>query len=63
MLQGGGHELAVAADHADGVARARLVRPNIAFICIGLPTYDGYEVCGRIRDEFGRAITLVALAG
>jgi CheY-like chemotaxis protein len=35
----------------------------VAFIDIGLPGIDGYEVARRLRDEHGSGIYLVALTG
>ncbi len=39
------------------------VRPDIAFVDIGLPGYDGYEVARRVRADLGPAVVLVALTG
>ena len=59
-----GHRVAEAGDGEAGVARAVEVRPDIAFIDIGLPTIDGYEVARRVRAELGAATPrLVALSG
>lgn len=38
-------------------------RPDIAFVDIGLPGYDGFEVARRVRADLGAAIVLVALTG
>jgi CheY-like chemotaxis protein len=58
-----GHEVRVAADGAEAVAVARTFRPHIAFIDIGMPRLDGYEVADRIRRMDGPPIVLVALTG
>ena len=48
----------------DGIARAIEAPPEIAFIDIGLPTIDGYEVARRVRAQLGAATPrLVALSG
>jgi signal transduction histidine kinase len=59
-----GHQVIEAGDGEAGVARVLEARPDIAFIDIGLPTIDGYEVARRIRAALGaRAPRLVALSG
>jgi signal transduction histidine kinase len=59
-----GHRVLEAGDGEAGVARAVESRPDIAFIDIGLPTIDGYEVARRVRAELGAATPrLVALSG
>ncbi len=59
-----GHVVHSAARGADGVALVLSQRPDIAFIDIGLPDVDGYEVARQIRARPGsRAPTLVALSG
>ena len=42
---------------------AKSFRPHIAFIDIGMPRLDGYEVADRIRRMDGPRIVLVALTG
>jgi two-component system, sensor histidine kinase len=65
MLELMGHRVEVAADGASGVRLAAAAPgPDVAFIDIGLPGFDGYEVARRIREAPGRrAIVLVALTG
>jgi signal transduction histidine kinase/ActR/RegA family two-component response regulator len=58
-----GHQVAVAEDGLTGVQRAEEFRPEIAFIDIGLPGLDGYEVARRIRQLLGDAVCLIALTG
>lgn len=59
-----GHRVLEAGDGETGVMRAVEGRPDIAFVDIGLPTIDGYEVARRIRAELGAATPrLVALSG
>ncbi|HWO21553.1 MAG TPA: response regulator [Kofleriaceae bacterium] len=59
----GGHEVIEAADGPEGVERALEGAPDIAFVDIGLPTIDGYEVARRLRARAARPIRLVALSG
>jgi signal transduction histidine kinase len=59
-----GHEVFTAGDGVEGVRVALDTRPDIAFIDIGLPGRDGYEVARLIRaDEGGGDLLLVALTG
>jgi two-component system, sensor histidine kinase len=59
-----GHRVLEAGDGETGVMRAVEGHPDIAFVDIGLPTIDGYEVARRVRAELGAAAPrLVALSG
>jgi CheY-like chemotaxis protein len=59
-----GHEVQAASDGLSAVDTALAMLPDIAFIDIGLPGIDGYEVARRIRaDPKGRELKLVALTG
>jgi two-component system, chemotaxis family, CheB/CheR fusion protein len=63
VLELGGHDVAVAHDGAEGVARARALKPEVVLCDIGLPGLDGYEVARRIRADPTIAPTLIALTG
>jgi CheY-like chemotaxis protein len=59
-----GHEVATAYTAAAALETAERLQPEVAFIDIGLPQMDGYEVARRLRaSERCRAIKLVALTG
>ncbi|WP_437964150.1 ATP-binding protein [Sorangium sp. So ce260] len=59
-----GHEVTVAADGLEGVSKLLELRPEVAFVDIGLPGIDGYEVARRARAApGGEALYLVALSG
>ncbi len=58
-----GHEAVGAADGPDGVRRALEEHPDVVFVDIGLPGFDGYEVARRLRAGLGRGPVLVALTG
>lgn len=59
-----GHVVYEASDGPDGVSAAQHYRPDVVFIDIGLPGFDGYECCRRIRSsEGGRSFHLLALTG
>jgi CheY-like chemotaxis protein len=61
LLELKGHEVAVAADGAEGVRVALEFRPEVALIDLGLPLLDGLEVCRRVRAALGGQVFLVAL--
>jgi len=59
-----GHETRVAFDGPSGLDTAAGFRPDIAFLDIGLPAMDGYELARRIRSELDAPnLRLVALTG
>jgi PAS domain S-box-containing protein len=59
-----GHETRVAYDGPSGLDTAAGFRPDIAFLDIGLPAMDGYELARRIRSELDAPnLRLVALTG
>lgn len=57
-----GHQVRVAHDAPAALSEARAFDPEIAFLDIGLPTINGYELAGRLR-EVSSATVLVALSG
>jgi signal transduction histidine kinase/ActR/RegA family two-component response regulator len=64
VLEMAGHEVAVAGNGPDGIAAARVSKPEVVLCDIGLPGMDGYEVARRIRaDASLRGTFLVALSG
>ena len=63
MLSLRGHAVAVASDGVVAVSLAASLRPQIAFIDIGMPRMDGYEAARQIRQALGRDVVLVALTG
>ena len=64
LLELMGHRVAAAADGLAGLDRALEFMPDVAFIDLGLPGIDGYELVRRLRaTEGGRAMYLVALTG
>jgi len=63
-LESSGHSVACAADGPSGIEAARRFEPDIAFVDIGLPGIDGYEVARALRaSSRGEDIVLVALTG
>ena len=63
-LQGKGYEVQTAADGTTAVALLLASRHDVAFVDVGLPDIDGYEVARRVRAQpEGRGLLLVALTG
>lgn len=62
MLSRQGHELHTAQDGPTGLARARVLQPDIVVLDIGLPGLSGYEVSAQLR-EAGCPALLVAVTG
>lgn len=63
LLERAGFDVTTADSGPDAVMQIVEVRPDIAFVDIGLPGYDGYEVARRVRADLGDDVVLVALTG
>ena len=64
VLELEGHEVAVAHDAAEGLARTRAFLPDVLLCDIGLPDEDGYALARKIRALPELAgVRLVALTG
>ena len=64
LLQLRGHAVQVAYDGPSGLALALEHRPHLAFVDIGLPGLDGYELARQLRARVrGSGVVLVALTG
>jgi PAS domain S-box-containing protein len=63
MLRIKGHDVRVAVDGEQAVTIGRQFEPQIAFVDIGMPRMDGFEVARQLRDLLGRRVLLVALTG
>lgn len=62
LLQKIGYEVEVAHDGYEALSMARLSRPDIALLDIGLPGLDGYEVAAALKaDAETSSIRLIAL--
>lgn len=64
LLKSYGYEVIVAGDGLSALTSLELERPDVAFVDIGLPEMDGYEVARRARRRLGAdTACLVALTG
>ena len=64
LLEAQGFQVVTAGDGPAGLQMARLSKPEVAIIDIGLPGLDGYEVARRLRQqERDHRPLLVALTG
>jgi PAS domain S-box-containing protein len=57
------HDVSIAHDGEEGLAKVLALKPEIVICDIGLPGLDGYEVARRIRADSGCSPTLIALTG
>jgi PAS domain S-box-containing protein len=62
-LDASGHVVLAAYDGPSALETAALARPDAAFLDIGLPLMDGYELARRLRELLGPGVKLVALTG
>jgi CheY-like chemotaxis protein len=62
LLSGAGFECAPAEDGLSGIALIETFNPHVAFIDVGLPKLDGFEVARRARATRPNTI-LIALTG
>jgi signal transduction histidine kinase/CheY-like chemotaxis protein len=64
LLRLGGHQVETAYSGRTALESARLNRPEIVMLDIGMPGMDGLEVARRLRDELGlKDVVLVAMTG
>ncbi len=64
LLEMQGFDVETACDGERGVEMIEFQQPNVAFVDIGLPGIDGYEVARRVRSRAENAgVNLVALTG
>jgi DNA-binding NarL/FixJ family response regulator len=52
-----------ASNGEEAMAAARRHRPRLVVLDIRMPDLSGYEVCRRLRDEFGDTVAILFLSG
>ena len=63
-LRRAGHEVHQARDGREALEVARKVRPELMFLDLGLPAFDGYDVARQIRlDPFLKDMRIIAVTG
>ncbi len=64
LLETDGHQVEDALDGLSGMEKVLTLKPDIAFVDVGLPGLDGYAVARAVRAApGGEAVYLVALTG
>ncbi|HET9252484.1 MAG TPA: ATP-binding protein, partial [Candidatus Eisenbacteria bacterium] len=64
MLRDMGHEIHCASDGLEALRMAGEIHPEVAFLDIGLPKLNGYELARRIRElPHAEGMTLIAVTG
>ena len=64
LLRALGHQVEVAYGGEIGLRIAQKLRPEVAFLDLGMPGMDGFELARRLREDFPpEALTLVAVTG
>jgi PAS domain S-box-containing protein len=64
LLEGLGHQVAVAANGPQGIELARQIVPDVVLCDIGLPGMDGYQVgCALRADPNTAQVRLIAISG
>jgi DNA-binding response OmpR family regulator len=62
LLESAGFGTAEAETGEIALALARAVRPRLALVDVYLPGLSGYEVCHRLKTEFGAAVPVVLVS-
>jgi signal transduction histidine kinase/ActR/RegA family two-component response regulator len=63
LLKAEGHEVRLAHNGIDALRLANAFAPEFAFLDIGLPGLNGYELARRLRQELRQHCVLVAVTG
>ncbi|HHW08785.1 MAG TPA: response regulator [Firmicutes bacterium] len=64
LLGNENHQVEVATSGSEGLAKARLFRPEVILCDIRLPNMDGYDIVKAVRtDEALRQVNLIAITG
>jgi DNA-binding response OmpR family regulator len=61
VLEDVGFEVQTAADGTEALTRARLHRPALVILDLGLPLLDGSQVATELRTLYGAAVPIVII--
>jgi CheY-like chemotaxis protein len=56
-----GHEARCAPNGPDALRTARMLRPDLVLLDIGLPGIDGFQVARLLRAELGASVRIIAI--
>jgi DNA-binding response OmpR family regulator len=62
LLESAGFSTAEADTGEAALALARTVQPRVALVDVYLPGLSGYEVCHRLKAEYGEALPVVLVS-
>lgn len=51
MLQRGGHKVVTSGEGQDGLAKAKVVKPDMAIVDVMMPGMNGYQVVRKLRED------------
>ena len=60
LLESSGFAVVEAGSGENALTLARALAPRLALVDVFLPTLSGYEVCHRLKTEFGVPVVLVS---
>jgi len=63
LLRDAGHESSGVASGEEALEAARRQRPRLVILELCLPGICGYEVCRRLRDEYGETVSIMFVSG
>jgi DNA-binding NarL/FixJ family response regulator len=63
LLEPVGYVISEASTAAEGLSVASAERPDLVLLDVRLPDISGYEVCRRLREEFGEEVAIVFVSG
>lgn len=63
LLRAQRHDVRIAHDAPEALTAVTEFKPDIAFLDIGLPTMDGFELARQMKSRAGESIYLVAVSG
>ncbi|MDH3198575.1 MAG: response regulator, partial [Candidatus Krumholzibacteria bacterium] len=52
-LEKAGYQVFSATDGEEALARASEIKPHLVLLDVMMPRMDGYEVCRKMREDFG----------